>query len=503
MSVLILLVAIASAAAEIPAAEWTRAVRGVRSSYDQSDEAAFRRHLQTIARDNSPRAVDAIFKALTLASELDFYDQAVMLLSRMTQDKARAKLLRLARRASKWRQRYASIEAVSRWSTGETLVLGALSARQAPIRRLAMRLVGDLELTQGIEKMIEMLVALDRGGSRSSVEARDLRESLLQLTRKKLETGQAYQAWWKGLDFVSKSELLSRKTETQQQTRKEGEGGSVSPVMDWMKRRRRKDWRYITTRRKSDILVVPGVFDKVQQVLTHMKIQHTVVARNQIGKQKLDPSQILIFNCTRTPGILGQPQVKLPPGLKLPKGFQLQGLGGNSIKLSKATIKKIRTFVRQGGYLFTSDWELVNVLTRAFPEYVGVAGYTAQHNYAIRPVKNNWNHPLLRGVFSDGPYRAKKLRWKIDQASFLIKIRSSRVTSLVYSDPLKKRYNNGLVAITFSPLARGSQGNGRVLHVLSHFEKQYTGAEDGYALQKMLLNFIALKQSWRKKPKKR
>lgn len=512
----------ATARAKISPEEWDKAVAGLKQAFARHDADAFGRHLQSIARDNSTRAVEAIFQALDQAQTLDVYDGAVLLLSRITDQEARARLMKLAEGASDWRVRHAALEAVARWSGGEALVLKSLEEGRAPLRRLAMRLVGTLGLVQGVDRMIAMLVATEKT-ARDSVEARDLREGLAQVTGQTLDSGAAYKKWWDELDFVGKAEALAGTRDKEEKEEKaapqpEGEGGSVAPAMEWIKRQRRQDWRYLTTRQKGDILVVPGIYDQVQNVLNHLGIQHTIVARRDLGQTKLDPGQILIFNCDSVAdgafaggkagkggGMLGPggmpqgwqgPPGGLPPGMEQQLKNQMQQM--MPYRFPDEVVRSIRRFVSEGGYLFTSDWELANVLSRAFPEYVSVAGSTGEHHYPIREVAENAAHPLLRGVFRDNPYSTKSFKWKIDGGSFLIGLKSPRVIPLIWSDALKKTYNNGYVGITFAPLALGSNDKGLVLHVLSHFQKQYSGEDDSYALQKMLLNFICQKQTWRR-----
>lgn len=487
----VLLSAAPCARAELSSKAWRETLRRLNASYKQRDEQAFLSALAEVGRDNSPRAVAAIFHALELATELDVYEHAVALLSRMTADAARTLLLSRARGAADWREQYAALEAVAGWRAGRPAILAALSSTKAPLRRLAYRLVGENRLYRGVEQMIGLLIAADR--TRDKAEQADLRSALGQLTGQSHRTGVEYRAWWNGLDFVSKDTLLASGDDEPE--RKATGSGSVSPLMAHFRRRRKTDWRYLTTREKGDILVVPGVYDKVQNVLQHLGIAHTIVPRADFAKQTLDPRQILIFNCERT----GRgPMMNVPAGFKPPPGWAGGGMPLKWVGLTRADLRKIRRFVEEGGYLFTSDWELQNVLVGAFGDHVSVVPRpTAEHHYAIAVDKRNADHPLLRGVFGENPYRIKTLKWKIDSGSFLIGIKSHRVQVLVRSGPLRTQYGNGLVAVTFRPPGRRTSDGGRVLHVLSHFMKQYSGADDSYALQKMLLNFISLKQHWR------
>ena len=61
-------------------------------------------------------------------------------------------------------------------------------------------------------------------------------------------------------------------------------------------------------------------------------------SREEIERIELNPDQILIINC---------------PG-----------------NLYDESLARVKSFVRKGGFLFTTDWALLNILEKIFPEYV-------------------------------------------------------------------------------------------------------------------------------------
>ncbi len=497
--------------AELDPATWQRALASLANAYQRGDAAAYTAALTTIAGDESPRAVDTVLRALDQAGQIERYDLAILLLARMAADAPRARLLELARDdGADWRTRYAALDVVSRWPDTGPILLAALDSARGEIRRQAVRMIGQAGLLDGVSRLIDKLALAERKGA---ADAREWVEALVVTTGTRFATGKDYRAWWDGLDFVGKDDVLARNRRAPEPTeRKPGDdaGGSVeSPLMrDWAAERPR-DHRYVTSRKEGDIVVVQGTYDKVENVLDHLGIKYRTVTPQGLKDLTLDPAQIIVFNCTHTDragriamkGMLeGLPKGLAPEGA-IPEGGMV--FPGGAVDpcllhdLGDDQIKRIRDFVVRGGFVFSSDWELGNVLARAFPEYLGVAGFASEDEVSIQPAKEHAGHELLRGVFDDNPYRKRVLRWKIDEASFLIDVKSPLVEPLVWSKELDGKYaRKGLVACVFSPTARGTGSGGSVLHVLSHFEKQLAEDGDGYALQKMLLNFIARKQGW-------
>jgi transposase len=174
----------------------------------------------------------------------------------------------------------------------------------------------------------------------------------------------------------------------------------------------------------------------------------------------------------------------------------------------KPIYEHIRTGVMAGGYLFTSDWGLADVIEEAFPGFIQRGGEIAQLNTAIYPKRGSATHPFLREVFCKVQAdrvieRTIDHAWQIDVQSFAISYDAAKVVVLMEAPELQASAVPTAVAVTFnvgggapSPVATGgvyedfpSQKGGKVLHVLSHFSKQ-KNKQDGYTLQNMLLNFL-------------
>ncbi|MBI4230550.1 MAG: hypothetical protein HY608_06915 [Planctomycetes bacterium] len=181
-------------------------------------------------------------------------------------------------------------------------------------------------------------------------------------------------------------------------------------------------------------------------------------------------------------------------------------------RFTRQGVDKIKRFVEAGGYLFTEDWEIDEVLSQAWPSLVGIGGGLAEDipGPEAFPAPGNASHPYLERVFGepgrDGvnleSYNVENVidqarhNWKIDNESPEIEVKDERrVTTLLIAD-FKNGHTQRPLAITFAPAERRPSGSdyaaaegGRVLHVLSHFGKQ-TDASDERSLQNLLVNFI-------------
>lgn len=81
---------------------------------------------------------------------------------------------------------------------------------------------------------------------------------------------------------------------------------------------------------KSRIVVVTGAWDKVQIVLGHLAIPHTLLRAQQLKDQGLNPNQTILVNCE-----------------------------GN---MDSDTRERVQWFVNVGGYLMTTDWALTKTI---------------------------------------------------------------------------------------------------------------------------------------------
>jgi hypothetical protein len=182
----------------------------------------------------------------------------------------------------------------------------------------------------------------------------------------------------------------------------------------------------------SDVVIVRGTYDHVEQVLDALAMPYTAIAPEQLGAVSLRPEQLLVVNC---------------PGAGLERVAPV-----------------IHRFVRDGGSLFTTDWALRHVLEPAFP---GVLEYNQRptRDDVVRIQVRSQDNPFLRGVMdgSDDP------QWWLEASSYPIRVLDpGRVEVLLDSTELGQRYGEPAVAVLFR------EGDGEVFHMISHYYLQRT-----------------------------
>ena len=216
----------------------------------------------------------------------------------------------------------------------------------------------------------------------------------------------------------------------------------------------------LKTLSRNDLLVVDGTFDKVGRVLHALKLPFLTVSPRAIAVKHapdLSKHKVIFWNCGES----------LPPD-----------------QLVVAT-RRLRSFVKKGGYLFTTDWAIGNVVQLAFPGYLSTSGPRSplpETTVGIEPARGKLEHNLLKGVFP----RGAQGRWWLEQASFDIKVmRKHDVEVLITSSDLEKIYNKSpVVAATFV------YGRGRVLHVMGHYFQEMGNMAGAISAQRLALNFV-------------
>jgi hypothetical protein len=181
--------------------------------------------------------------------------------------------------------------------------------------------------------------------------------------------------------------------------------------------------------RGGEILITLGQYDKVQQVLDHLQLPYQTLPCGVLEGLPLRADQVLILNC---------------PGQFSPAGLEV-----------------LRLFVARGGTLITTDWALETAVQRAFP---GTIEYTG-HPTADDVVGVSWvhpDHPFTRGVEVSG----QAVSWWLEGSSYPIRILDRRVTVLVRSEQMGKRYGEDPLVVTFD------YGEGTVVHLTSHYYLQ-------------------------------
>jgi hypothetical protein len=214
-------------------------------------------------------------------------------------------------------------------------------------------------------------------------------------------------------------------------TMKSAYRASSELVRERMRRERGEDLELLQRVQESDIVVVRGCYDRVEEVLALLEIPHVAIDIHDLEDLPLLTNQLLIINC---------------PG---------QGA-------SDRVLAKVRRFVLEGGFLFTTDWALLHILEVLFPEFVKFN----QRRTADDVVKieiSDASNELINGILSD---QAEPLWW-LEGSSFPIQlVDESRVKVLIASKELAQKYGESPVVVEFHP------GQGRVLHMISHYYLQ-------------------------------
>jgi hypothetical protein len=181
--------------------------------------------------------------------------------------------------------------------------------------------------------------------------------------------------------------------------------------------------------RGGEILVTLGQFDKVQQVLDHLQLPYQTLPCQIVEGLPLRADQVLIVNC---------------PG-----------------QFTAAGLEALRRFVARGGTLITTDWALDTTVQRAFP---GTIQYTGKPT-ADDVVPVSWVHP--DSVFTRGvEVPDQTISWWLEGSSYPIRILDRRVTVLVRSAEMGRRYGEDPLVVTFD------YGEGTVVHLTSHYYLQ-------------------------------
>ena len=183
---------------------------------------------------------------------------------------------------------------------------------------------------------------------------------------------------------------------------------------------------------EADILVVRGVHDHIQRVLRLADTRFTLVTPVALNSAELRPDQVMFVNC--------------------------------GAKFDEKGLRKIGSFVNEGGFLFTTDWALRDVLEAAFPGYVEYNGASTADE-VVRVEIHRKDDPLLATLIgpNDDP------QWWLEGSSYPIRIlKPEQVDVIISSKELGRRYGEPAVFITFEV------GEGRIYHMISHFYLQRT-----------------------------
>ncbi|HEC38649.1 hypothetical protein LCGC14_0940490 [marine sediment metagenome] len=198
-----------------------------------------------------------------------------------------------------------------------------------------------------------------------------------------------------------------------------------------MEKERPVDLKILEKVKDSSIIIVIGSYDRVETVLDMIKVPYVLIETNEVDQIDLKPDQILIVNC---------------PG-----------------NISNEGLIKIKQFVKQGGFLFTTDWALLNILEKIFPEFVKYNQKpTGDDCVAVQVVDKS--NKFLEGLFKAD----EEPIWWLESSSYPIEINDKKkVKVLVTSKEMEEKYGEAPIIITFN-----YGDGGTILHMTSHYYLQ-------------------------------
>jgi hypothetical protein len=197
-----------------------------------------------------------------------------------------------------------------------------------------------------------------------------------------------------------------------------------------MERERPMDLDILRKVKESSIIIVAGAYDKIELVLNLIHIPYILIEPHEVSQIELNPEQILIINC---------------PG-----------------NVNEDALPKIKEFVNRGGFLFTTDWALQNILEKIFPRYLKYNQRPTADDCVRVEVLDKTNK-FLEGLFND---EADPIWW-LESSSYPIQILDkTRIKLLIVSKEMQEKYGENPIVITFD------YGDGTVLHMTSHYYLQ-------------------------------
>lgn len=457
--------------------DFSKASAEFKAALQNSNDTKLEKAIVEVVRDNSERAAKLLISGLSTNNQR-FYWLIITGMSKFISKEAIGEIEKTI--LSK------SHPGALRRDLMMALQLSTAGPADAAILKIAAEGTPDLQLVaideivkrgqkDGIPVLIEIAKKEEKKGSELHRQAT---KGLAMLTAQTIASAEGWEAWWN----------QNKDTFKVGEAPKSDKGGTV---VETIKRNRTTDYEDLKKGKKEEIVVVSGAFDEIQKVLDKLAIPHTVITKDDFDRHDFSKCVVLLVNCDDY----------------------------MSKRFTKKQQEAIRGWVAQGGYLFTSDWGIVDLLEDAFPGYVKKAGeIPPRMNVDILPKKGSTGHPYLKEVFikvkgeggKDGKSASQieeKIdhRWEIDELSYTIGYDPSKVVVLCESPELLGTTKDNAVAVTFGfgdsgggkpAVATGGvyeelpkMKGGKVLHILSHFGKQ-KNAQDDYALQNMLLNFL-------------
>ncbi len=175
--------------------------------------------------------------------------------------------------------------------------------------------------------------------------------------------------------------------------------------------------------------MVAGSADHMEQVLRRAQMKFVVIRPEEIPQLPLHSQQVLMVNCR---GVM-----------------------------SAAARDRVRRFVGAGGFLYTTDHAVHELIEKIFPHTIAWNRMTSQQQ--VFPMQARGKRGLLRKLGSSATQQ-----WQLAGGGYLFKVLDpQRVEILMESQEVAKRYPGaGVLGVRFKVQ------DGYVIHVTGHFFTQ-------------------------------
>ncbi len=401
----------------------------------------------------------------------------------------------------------------NRLSTKASALIAVMDGCPEDLALGAIRQLGEIRVPETVDALIARL-------KKTKEEERTLRRyiagALANITGEHFGTSVVnWEGWWKG----HRGRPLTGKKASERTT------GTAIDEADSIREEQIIGLEKLPKRR---IVVIKGKcvddkrfdhnFDHIENLLAKMDLPHTVITKEDFEAGfALTESMVVCINCMmwRTHCVCPTCQPGNYTGDRL---HQCTGCNKHDLreyKFSGAAVERLKKFVEGGGYLFTEDWVLEELLERAWPELIGAGLKLPDKNVKAVPAQGRAGHAYLEGVFRPpqeivvtGKHREKGRTvvkppeedartyfsrathtWKIDMDSPSITVKKKGEVEVLLTSPELGRLARGNDALAVTFRAGKGRIRGAVLHILSHFGKQ-TSQDSEYGIQNMLLNFL-------------
>jgi hypothetical protein len=198
----------------------------------------------------------------------------------------------------------------------------------------------------------------------------------------------------------------------------------------------------------------------MESVLGRAKAKFVTVDPSELAELPLHSKQVVMVNCTGD--------------------------------MSAEALERLKRFVTAGGFLYTTDHAVANVVQKIFPNTIAWTGGTTQQE--VVPVRVHGTDED-RGLLSSLGGNAKEL-WQTAGGGYPVKVLDpKRVTVLMDSDVAEKHYGSGIVATRFR------WEDGQVIHVTGHFATQpgqtpdQVAASGGRVFEQLSTNVVRAKEA--------